>query len=258
MIPTAPTPNPTWPQEIEPGGSLNTQYDLGSITKREQRDLTGDGINEQIFTFANGKVVVLVSNYGEEKPTGEARTEYKTETVPDGTERKIVRYESKEVLIKCGGWRTETSQPDDCPEKQAAAEIARDNAAQALEPGVKMKASAIINAGKQAAAKTPCPPVTTRIYDEPVYETRSEPVYETVAKTNTVTTPKQVPVTKPMADWGDVNADGNRHEQVIATIDLGNDYESPERKLVLQTLPPAPPPAPKPKKKDPPLQSGKQ
>jgi hypothetical protein len=259
--PPAPAPVDPWnlslaefsSQVLEAKGKINVQYGLGTLNgAAAQRDLTGDGQPEFIYTFSSGQTLIAVSNYGETKTTYEDKTEmitrgtgrYKTET----------KYRTYTVREKTG---TRSVENQDCTEHDAAEQYNEElkywDGGDPLPPGAGIRRNQ-----KPPKPKT-VPPCKTWTTQEDVYEDveKTKSYTEQVEITETVPVTKQVPVSKPVMDFGDVDADGNRREKTIGKIVQHDDpntrdietYDVPVYTLVLEQKAPPPPPPPLPEPK---------
>lgn len=258
--PPAPAPVDPWnlslpefsAQVLDPKGKINKQYGLGTLNgAAAQRDLTGDGQPEFIYTFSSGQTVIAVSNYGATKTTYEDKTEMVTRgTGRYKTETKYRTYTTRE---KTG---TRTEQHEDCSAHDAAEKY---NKGPRPRRGKDPETGQWDVVGGPPDVLKDVPPCKTWTTQEPVYEdvTHHEPYTEQVEITETVPVTKQVPVSKPVMDFGDVDADGNRRETTIGKIVQKDDpntrdietYDVPVYTLVLeQKAPPPPPPPPEPPK----------
>ncbi len=250
------TPKEFQDQVLNPRGKINKQYGLGYASAPRQQDISNDGQADLIYSFSSGKTVFLITNYGEEVQTGTRDEEQYKETPVYGTK---IEYGTKQESYSY------TEQ--DCTERDAAKDELKNgnwqfsgkpviiNGVEAPGPDMNRKneLEAIVAAGCKTVSKTGTRTVTDYSDCKQVLD------YDNIIdyKREYIGT-KTVPIMKPVANWNDIDGDGNTREQVIGHIPLRDNpdtfdietYAVSRMTVVLEDAPPPPPPPPPPKPKE--------
>ena len=242
MTPITPTP-PTYDivgdadfnsRVIAPTGDVNKALGLGTKTSVVERDISGDGVADTIVSFANGKQLFVVSNYGETKMEASGTEDvYSERTTSSGGYWDTVEVSPASTDTRVTG--------KDCSERDAAIEIAIEAAAIAAENGGPTLGAA---KGLKAAHAIPCKQITESVTIPAVTERvwiEGEPV-TTQVKTGTQTAYKTVPT----HNWSDIDGD-SRPEVAAGTFrvkDMASGLTGPAWTFVVESPPPPPPPPP--------------